>query len=177
MSNEGEGPVPEPDDEWVVAAFHQGGHAVAAVMRGGESSLAAVTLDDHVCGGFPWARYKRWDEAFIIWAGIWAEARHAWEHRPADEKDDLDDYVTRVLVAQLGESDDYARAVAAHDAEMPPPPETDVSALRSVSEREVWPLELERVWPAIERVAALLLAGEPVTYVVVRDIIDRYRQE
>ena len=39
---------------------------------------------------------------------------------------------------------------------------------------EVWHRELERAWPAIQQVAALLLAGESVTHVVVRDLVDRY---
>jgi hypothetical protein len=68
--------LPEADARRT-AAFHEAGHAVAAVMRGG-SSLTSVSLDEHLHGeGITWSRALVFDQPFLIWAGPWAEARHA----------------------------------------------------------------------------------------------------
>lgn len=58
-----------------VAAHHEAGHAVAAVMRGG-SELTSVSVDrDRPGHGIAWSRLHLWDRPFVIWAGPWAEAR------------------------------------------------------------------------------------------------------
>lgn len=102
--------------ERILAAHHEAGHAVAAVMRGG-STLTTVTLSARHGEGITWANHKPADLAFFAWAGPWAEARHQWDREsPAGEDDDgatLDDYITGVLLTQPG---DMAVVVAEEDA-------------------------------------------------------------
>lgn len=102
------------------------------------------------------------DEAFVIWAGIWAEARYEWGARPLDAEDEegadfsyyLDDAGARhqasaeIFLAAIEESDHGWRQAG-----------VDADALRVTVEREIWPRELEKVWPAIRRLARALLDG------------------
>ncbi len=154
-----------------VAAFHEAGHAVAAVMRGG-STLTSVSLDEQVHGaGITWSRAHVWDQAFIIWAGPWAEARHAWGDRPLDGEDEdgctLADYVFGVFLTQPVDSADYDRATRADD-------ELGSDGRgRGVAECVVWPAELQQVWPAVEHVAARLLEGDAVAHAEVEAAVER----
>lgn len=152
-----------------LTAIHESGHAVASVMRGGSSfrSLDLSRADDG--HGLTLHRSKPADVPFIAYAGPWAEARYQW---PADvardgEDDDgltFDDYVTGVL---LGQPDDTA-ALAPH--------EQQVQQLRAagvdVDPFAVWHMELERVWPAVQRIAARLLAGELIDDADVRHAVE-----
>ncbi len=106
------------------------------------------------------------DEFFVIWAGVWAEARYEWGSRPLDGEDedglDFSYYLdaagwrrptsAKMFLAEIEGSDHGWRQAG-----------MDVDGLRVNVEREVWPRELE-VWPAIRRLAAALLAGQVLDY-------------
>ena len=131
------------------------------VLRGGRVRSVSV---DHLLQGTQ-AQYEVHspDEAFVIWAGLWAEARFEWGSRPLDGEDEegvtfeyyLDDAGARhrasaeIFLAAIEESDH-----GWHQAGV------DVGALRISVEREIWPRELEEVWPAIRRLARALLDGD-----------------
>ncbi len=103
------------------------------------------------------------DEPFVLWAGVWAEARYEWGSRPLDGEDEdgaeFSDYLNdagcrrpasaKMFLAVIEESDHEWRQAG-----------LDVDALRVNVEQEVWPRELEEVWSAIRRLAAALLAGK-----------------
>lgn len=156
-----------------LAAVHEAGHAVAAVMRGG-STLTSVTLDaDRHGEGITWTRHKGWDAAFFTWAGPWAEARYVWGDLPLDAEDDdgctFADHVLGVFLEQPGDRAEYLAACQAEDAVMAG---ADVAELRATSENVVWPRELERAWPAVLHVADLLLQGHEVTHQVVAEAVE-----
>ncbi len=162
-----------------VTAFHEAGHTVAALMRGG-SSLLSVSLSDTTHGeGITWHRSKPSDRAFIAYAGPWAEVRHAWGDLALDGLDDdgctFDDALAACL-AFGGGADDATIIVAGLSVEGVAA-EIGINAedpgipawLRdwiheTLSAREaIWRRELEQEWPVIEVVAARLLAGDEVT--------------
>jgi hypothetical protein len=148
--------------------FHEAGHAVAAVMRGG-SSLTSVSLDEHLHGaGMTWSRALVFDQPFLIWAGPWAEARHAWGDRPLDDEDEdgciLDDYVAGVFMSQPDDAEQYRLALRAlSDLGVP-------DGLTAATER-VWAREMEDVWTAVEAVAAALLRGKVIDDAAVRTAV------
>ena len=139
-------------------------------MRG-ESQLWNVALDaDRHGEGLTTRSGKRFDDAFLAFAGPWAEARHRWGDRSLDGEDDegltFEDYIIGVLLEQPSDRSalQAARAQARADGE---PPGRDRPA------EQVWQIELERVWPAIAAVAGVLLAGGPLTHEVVNSLVDR----
>ncbi len=152
-----------------VVAFHEAGHAVAAVMRGG-SSLTSVSLNEHRHGaGITRFRALVFDQPFVVWAGPWAEARHAWGDRPFDSEDEdgciLDDYVAGVFLAQPGDAEGYRLALRAlSDLGVP----DDAIA----TTEGIWAREMEGVWPVIEAVAAALLRGEVIDDGAVRVAVE-----
>jgi hypothetical protein len=143
------------------AAFHESGHAVASVRRGGyvkyidlskvEEQEQETCTDD--C---------RANVPFMIWAGPWAQAR--WEG------DCTTDRIKTIFQTQsfwdwplyeerFGRDDvrawaDAANAAKEIDRPMPgnPPPVT--------SPEPCWHRELQQAWPEIERLAESLLKGE-----------------
>jgi hypothetical protein len=153
-----------------LAAWHEAGHAVAAVMRG-ESRLKSVALDEERHGaGLTEHSSKSFDNAFIAFAGPWAEARYGWGDRPLDDDDDdglyFDDHLFGVQMEQPADAAilESARAEA-RAAGLPPD---------SVWHTEqVWQMELERVWSAIAAVAGALRAGATVTHEGVESLVDR----
>lgn len=136
------------------AAFHEAGHAVAAVMRGG-STLLSVTLSTGTHGaGITWVRHKVWDLAFLTFAGPWAEARYEWAKIHDDlavddistsdhECEVFEDWVCGVFLSQPDDMRTYREAGAG-----------------DVIREGIWHRELEAVWPAVVRVAERLLAGD-----------------
>lgn len=177
-------PTIDEDTHRKVTAHHEAGHAVAAVMRGG-SSLRSITLEPDGLGGLTLHRGFRWDLGFIAYAGQWAEAYYAdcagilprgltaaeylksgldeareWlEYAHPDETEEHDDWAH--IVAHL---DDMAAMMTAVPAHQRP---TDDGVL------SVWARELEAVWPAIQTVAARLLAGDVLEDSDVRGIVGR----
>lgn len=157
-----------------ITAHHEAGHAVASVMRGG-SSFRSVDLSNADDGhGLTLHRCKPTDGPFIAYAGPWAEARYLWPADvPLDGEDEegttFDEHVTGVL---LGQPDDAA-ALAADDER--------VQQLRAfgveVDPYAVWHMELERVWPAVQSVAAQLLSGDVLTDADVRQTVARLEDD
>ena len=156
------------------AAHHEAGHAVAAVSRGG-SRLTAVTLDPDRHGeGLTRSRHKPVDDAFITYAGPWAEARHAWHQDlqtgAADQDFDFGDYLFAVIIDQ---PDDAAVILAAEREEekfraLLHPEDRE----RVTPQRVVWGQELEQKWPVIQAVAARLLEGRTVTHDAVLALVE-----
>lgn len=156
-----------------VAAHHEAGHAVAAVMRGGY--FTQCTVDP------PETHVLAWDRPFCFFAGMWAQARYSWAQRDDDDDDPGDDestsfeaYLTAVYAGNLDgdvaelelcDAEDEWRAEEIAEAAG-----VTVDDVRDRRER-AWVRDLERVWPAIQRVAGMLLAGQAVTPEVVADIL------
>ena len=133
-------------------AFHEAGHLVAAVLRGG-SWLTSTTLEtgSHT-DGMTWWCAEPDDRAFIILGGPWAQARHSWQSRvDAGEEPAFDDELLAVLSAHPEDAGAYSHASRAFP----------------VSERE-WGTELTNAWPAMAALADVLLRGEAVTLSEVR---------
>ena len=135
--------VSEPRGQRWIAAHHEAGHAVAAVMRGG-STLTSVTLSETEHGhGSTWARQHQWDTGFLTYGGPWAEARCKWGDRPLDGEDEdgatFPDAVTGVFLEQP--SDAAALIVWTQS-------QTDIGITREMLRQsdEVWQMELEQVW-------------------------------
>ncbi len=150
-------------DERRLAAFHEAGHTVASVMRGG-SSLTSVSLSDERAGeGMTWARHAPWDHALIVWAGLRAEARYPWGERDLEDTDDdgleLIDYLLGVLLTQPD-------AAALHAD----PWLSDIHEWGARTE-EVWQVEMERVWGAVQAAAARLYDGEAVSADMVEEMV------
>lgn len=157
------------DELRTITAHHEAGHAVAAVLRGG-SSLTSVTLSEAHGEGITWGRHKPADSSFFAYAGPWAEARYAWPADvPLDGEDaewlTFEDYVTGVILHQPSD----AAAVAAHDQQVM---DLRAQGLDVPAAYTVWHDELERVWPAVQQVAAWLLDGRTVTDADVRALVD-----
>lgn len=153
-----------------LTAHHEAGHAVASVMRGG-SSFRSVDLSRADEGhGLTLHRCKPTDGPFIAYAGPWAEARYLWPADvPLDGEDDdgmtFGDYVAGIFLGQpddaaaLAPDDERVLLLRAHGVEVDP--------------YAVWHMELERAWPAVQRVAARLLAGDVLTDADVRQTVAR----
>lgn len=157
-----------------VAAHHEAGHAMAAVMRGG-SSLRGVTIDvDRPGHGLTLHRTAPWDNGFVAYAGPWAEARYLWGSGPLDERDDdgctFSDCVVGVLLHQPGDAAMWGAWL--HE----PAQENARQAMADVgmtfAPEEVWDRELELVWPEIQTLAQRIRAGEVVTDAEVRHLYE-----
>ncbi|WP_142280282.1 M50 family metallopeptidase [Mycobacterium paraense] len=117
--------------EDLAVAFHEAGHAVAAVLFGGRVRKAVLGDDPRVDCDVMLERHC----AAITYSGPWAEARLVHGRRPGPRE------LHRVLA---GTSDDEALCAAGGPAAA-----VGVVAL------------LERCWPAVERVAVeLLVSGQ-----------------
>ena len=129
-------------------AHHEAGHAVACLLRG-EGEVDAVSLSGDRHGeGLTSGRMKPADEAFISYAGPWAEGRYLWTQDSAADED-LDDYVTGCLL------DQPADATPVLDFERNLVGQRELVA----ATYQVWDMELAREWDWIERIAAALLAA------------------
>lgn len=69
-----------------LAAWHEAGHAVAAVMRG-QSTLLSVALGYRHGEGLTRRRGKPMDDAFFAFAGPWAEDRYRGGVREVADED------------------------------------------------------------------------------------------
>ncbi|MGY1697374.1 hypothetical protein ACI780_20945 [Geodermatophilus sp. SYSU D00814] len=151
-----------------LAAWHEAGHAVAAVMRG-DSRLITVGLGDRHGEGTTWRRGAAWDGPFVAYAGPWAEARRTWGDRDLEDEDDdgltFDDYLLGVLLEQRDDA-------AVLDAASLEARATGLAPERNRQTEMVWRMELERVWPTIAAVSKALLAGATVTHEHVDRLLD-----
>lgn len=103
---------------------------------------------------------------FIAWSGPWATAM--FEHGSEDALDDFDEE----LAMAWDHSDFDARNYGAIVEQL-----NSVAATLGLGRvgrnwEMDWADRLPELWPAIKRVAALLLDGQPVTHDVVRAAID-----
>jgi hypothetical protein len=146
-------------------AYHEAGHAVAAVLRDGSSvrPFSITSADD-----YPGSTCHLWpgrDPGFVAWAGPWAQARAEWCERSLDGGGDGVVFADYLLTVHLSGSRTDWLIVEQHFASLP------WASMRAGTER-VWGTELTRMWPAIQQVAEWLLVGEPVTDQRVRDLTD-----
>ncbi|CAM3829609.1 M50 family metallopeptidase [Tsukamurella strandjordii] len=152
-------------DQLDLAAHHEAGHAMAAVMRGG-SSLRAASIDlDRPGHGLTRFRSAQWDFGFIAYAGPWAEARFKWGDRPLDERDEDDcefsGYVVGVLVNQPDDATAWRSWLHAPEQE---------SLRKALADQGMtfapevgWERDLEAVWTQIQALATRIHARELVT--------------
>jgi len=150
-------------DDLERSAYHEAGHAVATVIRG-RKFLRLVSIGASIAHrGNTFHRPSGWNDAFVAWAGPWAQAHAEWNGRPLDGEDEefaLDDHLAAAFL--IGGQED-SHIVEQHFASMPWP------SMRSGTER-AWSMELTRMWPAITQVAEWLLDGERVTDQRIRDL-------
>jgi hypothetical protein len=145
----------------IINAHHEAGHAVAAVLRGGD--VIHIALGDPTDDGLIDAEREmvartrhasaRPDWPFIAFAGLWAQWRIETERGDAEDLD-LDEWLDTDRNCQLGEPDpfgDYAMMGYDDDDGIP------------VARIEGWQREIEPHWSAIVAVAAEVLAGHPVS--------------
>lgn len=154
-------------DQVAAAAYHEAGHAVAAVLRRAENVV--ITVDGYGCG-LTTFRAKRWDVPFIAYAGPWAEYTWFWDHMPDDMRQGATT-VAEYLSLNIFSRDAYADAVELGDwgpGEYPEDVVTyydDPFGMRSSGHysEKVWhDHELPRAWPVIERAARAILQGRQV---------------
>ena len=173
-------------DERYLTACHEAGHAVAAMLRGG-ATFVSITLERTAAyGGHNDVRCRPFDAGFITYAGPWAQARAQW-HGPTLDDDDEDgccfgDYVVGALIENAEDTaawrqwdaellqaaqDDFTRRAQQESPEL-------LGGLDPGAAREQgWERELERCWPVIQQVAAMLVNGVTVTPVMVTGLLER----
>jgi hypothetical protein len=161
-----------------LTAYHEAGHAVAAVMRGG-GELLAITIegtDDYA--GKTWTRAKVFDAAFLSFAGPWAEARAQWPMRTLDGKDRdgcvFGDYLTAAWLHNCdGDGERYEEHLAA-EAEMYG---DHVAQVCGPQREDGWTSELAQHWSVIRAVAKLLVAGKTLDHDTVDGLLQRHSQK
>jgi hypothetical protein len=123
----------------IAVAHHEAGHAIAAKLRGASSVTATIVPDDEL-DGMTRVLVESWDRDFVIFGGVYGEARHGWEidAQDAEAYADHGDYIADRI--------DFVH------------PELDVDAELA----GVWISELDREWPAIVELAERLLVEETV---------------
>ncbi|MEB3023924.1 M50 family metallopeptidase [[Mycobacterium] crassicus] len=167
-------------DQRTLTAHHEAGHAVAAVMRGGTQLHYVNVIQDGDTLGFTHYSGRRCDEAFIAYAGPWAEARAQWPISDLNDEDDdgctFPDYVTGAFLTNIdGDAEAYQSALK---AELLGPPDPELLTARE----GIWGRELQRAWPVVQQVAQLLAADGADMYHsadhrawhdVIRELLDR----
>jgi hypothetical protein len=163
-----------------VTACHEAGHAVAALMCGGE--VKSITIDPTAeYQGHTGVRIRRCHSARVTYAGIWAEARAQWTESTLGDVDDdgctFDDLVTAAYLRNHEDAADYEHALDAEPwrrvAEELGRKWAQENGFEFVSREESWSRELEAVWPAIQALAARLLSG-PMTGAEVTKLVEAH---
>lgn len=157
-----------------LTAYHEAGHAVAAVMRGGRVISISIEPVPGCHDGETWTTQQQWDNSFVYFAGPWAEARRLW---PAGTLNNLDEdgltFNTYILGRFLRNPDDtqnYAHWCELDRLMLP----VQARDYYNVSSREnTYGIELEEEWPAISEVARLRLAGVEVTTEMIQELLDQ----
>jgi hypothetical protein len=169
------------DEQRRLTAHHEAGHTVAAMLRGG-GEVVSITIDADTatrCAGSAAIghihfRVKACDEEFVTYAGPWAKARAQWHEPTLDAEDDdgyvFADYVSGAFLYNSdGDLADLTR-LRADLRRLWADPSQFATAVKAAE--AVWSHELERRWPVIEAVAAMLGAGATVTPDAVADLIE-----
>ncbi len=150
-------------DTEVAGAYHVAGHAVAATLRGWDSGHVDLETQH------PWPQAPESAQPFIAYGGMWAAARRrgtlagetqASPDRLAQAMSDHPSDATTVGQAQL-EVASVLRGAGADD---------EWGWIPGVS--AAWQAELEQMWPVVQHVAVLLLAGRSVPAARVRRLTD-----
>jgi hypothetical protein len=163
-----------------VTAHHEAGHAVAACLsRSGQ--LVSVAIDgtgDTL--GHTLTSADVFDEPFISYSGVWAEAYYRREDEGAETARDFEDLLTAVWLGQIGDGGDYDHYQSAHNAVValfPAEPTAAAAdayrkAIRATERR--WRRELEDHWPVIAAVAHRLLTGDVVDHDTIMDVLENH---
>jgi hypothetical protein len=171
----------EPDERYLTT-HHEAGHAVAAVVFGGE--LISVTIDppsEHPerAGNTEVRMDKPWDLHIVVYAGPWAEARFQWPRDSVDSLDEQDDdgrlfrdYVREAfdVIDRDGDLEKYQqleKGIRPDNDERFTPPAIGIAELEGrpldevIDERnQKWSRQLEEhCWSIIRIVAGMLLDG------------------
>jgi hypothetical protein len=155
-----------------INACHEAGHAIAALMRGGEIDSVSIEPTDETLG-LTRITVNEMYGSFVIYAGVWAEARSQWPLPTLDGVNDgklFEDYVERAWMTNLhgqggvGDGELYIWALAE---------EEDNGLLFDREGREIiWGREdLESHWPAIQAVAEMLVRDRTVTGEAVKQVL------
>jgi len=148
------------------AAHHEAGHVAAGCLRA--TSLRWVRRGAVPGEGLMTHTGPSWNTPFVAWAGPWAEARYSWGDRPADAEDEDGLSFADRLAGVFHFHPADLQAVLAYGDELAQMLPTDAAVdLERAGERE-WTAEMERVWPAVEKVAARLLTGAKITEMATR---------
>jgi hypothetical protein len=149
------------DEPLLSTAYHEAGHAIAVQLRGGavtqitiEPGLTVFTLPrepqklyrNGVRVADPQPYEPTQDDAFVAYAGPWAQERCHWRMPTLDVPDEHGNSFAQYVVARLEKNTtDHADYLAA-----PKPPDAD----------ELWSAELEQHWPRIQQVAQRMFAKQ-----------------
>lgn len=142
-----------------ITGYHEAGHAVAAVLRGGWVEGISIEPDATLKhGGIAHLGHLREDYAFVAFAGPWAGTWFQWLGERVDETG-CERYgftFTDRLRFNLRQNLNDQR----HCRNTP------------WRKRMTWISELETRWPVIETVAGLLLQGRHVITALVKDAVE-----
>jgi hypothetical protein len=168
--NNDHAPRNEDADHRVTTAHHEAGHVVATCLRG--KRLVSVTIEptDKTYGLTVYERDGK-DDTFLVWAGVWAEARHNWPKPSLHETDSTgrefgDHVIDAWLLNRDGDLDEYTRLKVADPAKF----------TEQVIQELPWTSELEEMWPVIQVVAERLLDRQEVSTEVVTRLIARQKE-
>lgn len=150
------------DDDFTNAC-HEAGHAVAADLRGGTVRSIAIKQPGlnpgHTDIRWSSTHDKRRNTAFVAFAGPWAEARASWT---ADDPIWADDASRRAFDEAVGE----AFRENPDDFNLYEPDEALADAFLGGSRQlptardPRWHLELEALWPAMQKLARMVLRSD-----------------
>jgi hypothetical protein len=175
-----------PVDEVVITridartAHHEAGHAVAAVVRGGKlvhvHMESARQWDGRTEGIAGVTRHMshRNNQPFVIFAGVWADAKWQVSNEPDIDGDEPLDVMNEYLWPELNfaQGDDgweYESRVLEFESLSA---ELGFSNNIPRSWEFDWANELNDLWPAICAVATMILEGMVVDHDAVTDAID-----
>lgn len=139
-------------------AFHEAGHAVAAVARGGWVQEIRLAGDEEGDIGY----VKHWSSpksaAFVTYAGVWSEAK--WD-TITDPDTDMDQALDLAWAENGdGDTDKYHGIV---DQLQESADELGLGSVGCAWEND-WHDELDELWPWIRTVAAQLLNGVEMSH-------------
>lgn len=151
----------------VAAAYHAAGLAVAAALRGWTDGQVDPGIAARADSGWPAVTDSA--RPFVAYAGIWATARRNGDLAGEEGVSDL--RFTEAMCAHPS----AANAVGAAQLEV-------AGVLRSAGAPDewgwlagvsaAWRAELEQMWPVVQHVAVLLIAGRSVTAARIRRLAD-----
>jgi hypothetical protein len=150
-------------------AYHEAGHAVAAVMRGGKCCHITIEPEGDYDGRTN-VVVAQHNLAFVTYAGIWAEARAEWG-KVLDGEDDncltFDDHVAIAFERNAeGDLREYRRLMIALAAAY-----GDLNALLTYESEKAWGRQLEAKWLVIQKISELLIAEADVSTEVVLGLL------